>query len=320
MNKILEFLKTLVVPQKMAKYRYMLALLSIIIFVLIVYFLSVPISHHIKLSKDEMRLQYNYQALQEIEARLPGSPENELVLQKLSNLECAVDKGVLNCANLADNEVFDEEIVIEVNNITKKIRFVVDLKENAAAPVIDLDTYPYTENEEIYFVGFYPLGLYFQAHQKGINEVEEKIVHNDNELVYETRPYYNYSSFMPELNLKRDEAGARGLGGYIVGILLDADVAALNSQFLAYLFINIVLLPIFFIMLFWLMFRKNGKLVTFKEYYNIAAISIIAPMVLTFIILWIWGDYRFSLTYSIFGFLIYYIFSLYKINNAPDEV
>lgn len=320
MNKVLDFLKSLVVPQKMAKYRYMSALLSIIIFVLTVYLLSVPISYQVDKTFGEMKEQYNFQALLEIESRLPENIENEKVLQDLSNLECAVDNGIMKCAKLSEGEVFDEEIVINVEGITKRIKVKVDLREDATYTVLNQTTNPYVENEEVYVIEFLPMQIFFQAHQKGLNENPDadKISHNGKELIHETREFYTYQTFIPELNLKRDEASARSFGNTIIDIIVASDVKSLQSQFLAYLFINIVILPLLFIVLFWMMFRKTGKLVTFKEYYNIAAISSILPMMITFVLLWVWADYRFSLIYSIFGFLIYYLFVLYKINNSPE--
>lgn len=75
------------------------------------------------------------------------------------------------------------------------------------------------------------------------------------------------------------------------------------------------LMPLIFIFMFWLVFKRTGRLKYFKEYYNIAAISSIAPLLLTFVAAWFLPD---VIEWYIFIFAVYYIYVLYRINNAPD--
>jgi len=102
-----------------------------------------------------------------------------------------------------------------------------------------------------------------------------------------------------------------------VDVLSQAQILAENSMIGAQLFFTFFLPAILFIFLFWLIFRKNGKLTTFKEYFNLAAISSILVTVLVFIIGWFWSQ---VFGYYLFAFMGFYLFVLYKINSAPNDV
>jgi hypothetical protein len=78
----------------------------------------------------------------------------------------------------------------------------------------------------------------------------------------------------------------------------------------------VIFYPALVVVILWLFFRKNGNLKTFKEYYNIAAISSIIPTLITFAVLWFVPTLvtMYGLTFSIF-----YIFILYRINLTPEK-
>jgi hypothetical protein len=314
MEKFLEFIKSIFVPRKMAKHRYMSALISLIIFVLSIYVLRLPFVYNNNRTFSERKEAYNYQVLFEIEDSLAENKDNEEALVKLGNLGCAVNKGILECEGLGEEEVFKEEITVVSNGITKKLYIEVDLREDAKLEVFDLEDYPYVENEEVYLLKFIPTQVYFQAHQEGLNKKEIK--HNGVQL-YENRMYYQYYGVMPKLNLDRDEVESRSLGSFIAEEFVNAEILIINSQFEGYLFLVIVIVPVLLILMFWLVFRKNGKLTTFKEYYNIAAITSITVTLIAFAIGWFWQN---IIENYLFLFMIYYIFVIYKINNAPDDV
>lgn len=317
MEKVLEFFKSLVIPQKMAKYRYMSVLISLIIFFAFLNLLTVPLNNYYVESQPEIKAVYRYQALQEIESHLADKETNEEVLQKLAALECSVVEGIMDCAKLEDNTKFNEEIVINVDGITKRIMFQVDLTEEVIdfeKLRFDLEDYPYVDNEEIYLVLFLRTELYFQAHQQGIDAKEIK--HNNNQLIYFS-DHYQYQSTMPDLTLVSDEASARSIGGEIAIALVNGYIVYASSFQTATMVIMLFLFTLIITFMFWLVFKRNGKLKTFKEYYNIAAISSVVPFILAFIIAWFWVD---VLNKFIYVYIIFYLFSLYKINNSPDQV
>ena len=71
-------------------------------------------------------------------------------------------------------------------------------------------------------------------------------------------------------------------------------------------------------LLFSLLFRKNGRLKKFKEYYNIASIANFVPLIITFIFTW-FNPAWFGTVY-LTVFTIYYLFVLYRINNSSELV
>ena len=79
----------------------------------------------------------------------------------------------------------------------------------------------------------------------------------------------------------------------------------------------VIFYPALVVVILWLFFRKNGNLKTFKEYYNIAAISSVIPTLITFAVLWFVPTLvtMYGLTFSIF-----YIFILYRINLTAEKV
>lgn len=79
----------------------------------------------------------------------------------------------------------------------------------------------------------------------------------------------------------------------------------------------VIIYPLLIVLILWLFFRKNGELKTFKEYYNIAAISSLLPTIISFIVLWFYPT-----MITIFGLIlsVFYIFNLYRINLIPKEV
>jgi|SRR5690554_110521 len=326
MEKILDFLKTLFIPRLMKRYRYMSVLISVIIFMASVYLLNLPVSYQISKGATELRESYNYQVLLDLENSFEANPDNEVALQDIGALECSVDRGFLNCPKIkkisetedsVEYEVFERDLEYVNDGITKKIKFIVDL--NVINPefndvIDDLEDVPYEENTEYYKVMLTSDGILFQAHQYGIND--EEIEHNGTKLIFENR-YYTYVGFMPEFNLNLDKSSSRNIGNRLVDYLINSDIRQYTSSAFIYLLLTIFILPLIFVLILWLFFRRTGKLTRYKEYYNIAAICTIAPVLITFLVTWVWMQ---AFNYYMYVFALFYLFALYKINSMPDDV
>lgn len=313
MNKLIELIQSLLNPKKMTKYRHMSILVSIIIFMLSVYILQVPSSNMIKNSRNEIKGQYNYLVLAEIEENL--DQDNDQVLKDFSNLGCKVEEGLLVC----NEDEFEETIEFTVKGVRKILTLAVDLNldstsEESLKLMYDLEDIPYEADTEYYSLVFLKNLLYFQAHQRDINTLEIK--HNDNQLGSINR-ILGYGVSMPELDLGFTGDEYRSIGMILLNIIVDTDIEMGISQSFTLLFFTAFLLPFIFILLFWLVFRKRGKLTTYKEYYNIAAISSILPLVITFALSWV---VPMVVQYYMYAFSLYYLFNLFKINNSPDDL
>ena len=73
-------------------------------------------------------------------------------------------------------------------------------------------------------------------------------------------------------------------------------------------------LPLVIITVMWLLLRKNGSLKKFKEYYNIASISMIVPTLVAFGVAWFWPQ---IINFFTTAFVMYYLFNVWRINALP---
>lgn len=321
--KVLEFLKLFVFPTKMVRFRNMSALISLLIFVLSTYLLSLPLGKALADGVRAEKKAYNFQAVHEAAEHLDEAGKE--ILDEIINLECAIgEDGLLACVNLETN--FKEyEIVYEKDGIKKHIHVFFDFydQEKEEEPAIDLEKefsienekYEYVENEEHYFIVFTKNYLYFQAHQleMGDKEKDMEITHNEERLVL-FKGGLDYANFMPGFSLKLEDGDE--FGDYVIDMYLGGLSEYYRSMSFIQTFLVSIVFPLLMVLLFWLFFRKTGRLQRFKEYFNTAAIASIIPLLLTFGLAWI---FPIILNYYIFIFSLFYLFALFRINNMPKE-
>ena len=321
--KVLEFLKSFVFPTKMVRFRNMSALISLLIFVLSTYLLSLPLGKALADGVRAEKKAYNFQAVHEAAEYLDEAGKE--ILDEIINLECAIgEDGLLACVNLETN--FKEyEIVYEKDGIKKHIHVFFDFydQEKEEEPAIDLEKefsienekYEYVENEEHYFIVFTKKYLYFQAHQleMGDKEKDMEITHNEERLVL-FKGGLDYANFMPGFSLKLEDGDE--FGDYVIDMYLGGLSEYYRSMSFIQTFLVSIVFPLLMVLLFWLFFRKTGRLQRFKEYFNTAAIASIIPLLLTFGLAWI---FPIILNYYIFIFSLFYLFALFRINNMPKE-
>lgn len=321
--KVLEFLKSFVFPTKMVRFRNMSALISLLIFVLSTYLLSLPLGKALADGVRAEKKAYNFQAVHEAAEHLDEAGKE--ILDEIINLECAIgEDGLLACVNLETN--FKEyEIVYEKDGIKKHIHVFFDFydQEKEEEPAIDLEKefsienekYEYVENEEHYFIVFTKNYLYFQAHQleMGDKEKDMEITHNEERLVL-FKGGLDYANFMPGFSLKLEDGDE--FGDYVIDMYLGGLSEYYRSMSFIQTFLVSIVFPLLMVLLFWLFFRKTGRLQRFKEYFNTAAIASIIPLLLTFGLAWI---FPIILNYYIFIFSLFYLFALFRINNMPKE-
>lgn len=325
MQKIVNILKMLVIPKDMAKARRMSVLIALFIFILSSYLLAFPYGVQAAKSTSVYKTDYNFMALQEI----PDEAAYNAIFTEIDALECAVgEENELVCSGMTEGTVYENLIEYESTvgeteiPVTRKIHFYVDNQAEGADPAFDVTTdfddssFPYETQVEHYFVLITPSYLYYQAQTRGIDDLE--MTHNDQELsVISTTLYYD--GYIPDFNLSVDTPETYGylMGTYIVDqILVGLAAYAKSSAFINTLLIC-VFFPLLMVLIFWLFFKRNGKLVTFREYFNIASLTSIIPLIITFGVSWL---YPAILNAYIFIFSIFYLFVLYKINNSPDQL
>lgn len=328
---VLEFLKSFIFPTKMARFRTMSALISLLIFVASTYLLSVPFGKALSDSAFAQRDTYNFRALHEINEYV--DEEGQAVLQEIRDLGCAVnEEGTLVCEHLEGNKAEFEIAYTKPGNeenevaIKKHIHIFFDLsdEENEEESAnnnfeeefsIENEKYKYVENEEHYFLVFTKKLIYFQAHQSEMGKEDKDMVitHNEEQLTLFGFSL-DYLSFFPDFSLKLEDPNQ--FGDYVTDQLLAAFATVRSVYALFQTFLITLIFPLIMVLLFWLFFRRTGRLKRFKEYFNIAAISSIIPLLLVFGIAWFLPV---VLNWYIFIFSIFYLFSLFKINSMQTE-
>ncbi len=131
----------------------------------------------------------------------------------------------------------------------------------------------------------------------------------------ETRAVITYSDLM-KINVKEMNSISDFTKRFANNII-DLYLQYSTIQYTLQAVLIIIIYPLLIVVILWLFFRKRGNLRTFKEYYNIAAISSIIPTLISFIVLWF-----FPTLLTIYGLIlsVFYIFILYRINLTPQEV
>ena len=199
------------------------------------------------------------------------------------------------------------------SGIKRNLYFIINLNvaiNDVVKYTVEDPQFDYT-NEEYFFIICNVQSVYYQAHLKGIKE--KNIEHNGKILMeagYNTR--YGVSV------INSSEINVDNFGAYFTNIFKQGyiDMSVSNFTFIALLYLMFFTLIIS--LLFSLLFRKNGRLKRFKEYYNIAAIANIVPFIITFIFTFINPAWFGSVYLTVFT--IYYLFVLYRINNSPEMV
>ncbi len=174
------------------------------------------------------------------------------------------------------------------------------------------EAYPNIEDENYFFVNIASTFVSYQANPKGIDDL--KIDKNGTTLQCASImvPYSNTGEFTFDGLQTKDFANYL-LSKLEIGYTLFA-VQSLDLQIGIYCLVFTLIVTC----LFFLLFKKNGRLKTFREYYNIASLANIVPAIISFVLMWINPLYVGS-SY-LFIFSIYYLFVLFRINNSPEKL
>lgn len=315
---VLNFIKSIFIPKRMVKFRYMSILVAICIFIVASYIIVIPIKPYLNRNIDKMVSQNNYYYLKGI-TEISIEDTNEIFID-LQNKECSAnDNNQLECSNLDSNYYETSLSYVNSENRTVNITFVIDLFDSEGKALYNPDKdfsysrekYPNIDEEDYYLIIFRKDRIYYQAYPTG---VEESKAERNGEAIKSLyiSAYYDYVKGFNFNNFQNDSYFARD---YIYSCLIKEQIRIVTTQYSMVAFFYTVVFTLVVVLLFWLFFKKNGKLKKFKEYYNVAAISSIAPTILLFILMWFNNGF---IGYYIFGFSVYYLFVLYRINNSRE--
>ncbi|NLD25950.1 MAG: hypothetical protein GX661_01170 [Acholeplasmataceae bacterium] len=254
------------------------------------------------------------------------------VIRNLRNKECELDEGIeLKCGGLEPIDLYEQEVEFVVDGITKRITFVIDMfdiknvylevgdskinYDPKSKFVVSEDKYQPEENIENYLIIFWSDALYFQAHPYGTDAL--KIKHQGEKLKTETVKIF-YQSNIPEFELNQNipDKGP-DFGAYLLEQIIQGRQNILKLKSYTMAFLVGVFYTLITVLVLWIFFRKNGKLKSVTEYYNIAAITSIPVFIVFFILLWF---LPFLIDIFIFVFAVVYLMAIYRINTTEDLV
>ena len=280
------FLKSLVVPRYMSKYRAMSVFIAFGIFFVSSLILAIPQMTNI--SKNRYKLvddqnAYYLNIFKEL------NDENINVLNETS---FKLEYGHLTYGeDIEKGSIQYYDFVLEKDFIR-----------------IGFDTYDILDPEAK------PNVLIFDS----FNEIEKPVNGNKYLIVFYNESAIYYSpTFQKELKYQEnnvfDFSKIEG-GSEISYHLMDLYIPDINIQVSFNTFIACVIFPLLISLVLWLFLRSGGNTLSFKETYNIASISSIVPFIIIFALSWIFPHYEFVSYYSVL-FGIYFLIMMLIINS-----
>ncbi len=369
-KNILNFLKSLVLPTKMVKYRYMSVLLGIMLFLLSAILLTLPIGSFYKNNSYSLIEEKNLLGLKDfVQAPIGNSDAyDELLEMKAAGFKVEYQEDDKNYQlTYKVDEVIQEEhrslyeftylnnenqnvhvhIYVDIFNVERdknladsekekilpptKIKSENDIRENFS--FIDYDSLTTEEQSEL--IGSY----YVRANKLDNSEnIHFKTTKDDNHIFMilgTDSLYYSYYNVVKVDGEYVDNSAnqiarnywtmdysfdANEMINYNAKTSLDnfarlvakgfAASLSIVSQFSVFLYV--FLFPMIIVLMVFVLFRKSGRLQSLKEYFNIAAISTVIPVIITFAVSWIYPD---AYSFYVFVFATYYLLMVLKINT-----
>ena len=199
------------------------------------------------------------------------------------------------------------------NGVKQNFLFVVDLMEKYVSKstyTVDSFNGDYL-NEDYYFVLFYREAIYYQAHLVGLND--KKVERNGEELKCQ-----GYNTQLSKLPFDTTNMISTDFNQNLYGLLVNgyASLAISNHSIISLIYV--IGFTLIVSLLFSFLFRRTGRMKKFKEYYNVASITNITSILVTFVVMW-FNPGIFGMVY-LPTFAIFYLFVLYRINNSAETI
>ncbi|MGI6709940.1 MAG: hypothetical protein ACOX4W_00640 [Bacilli bacterium] len=312
--KILKFLKIFVSPLRMARYRNMSLLISISLWLFLAgNIISIPSVVYYKNHIYETVEKNQNDTLLDFDV-LSSIPEEDTTFQTFfTEWNCSVNNNIFSCNNYIEHPMTVISFSKPNSNdelINYNIKLIIDIlpeseEVDVRFPVSDAFV-DLPETDQNYLFVFYETSfLYKIPKSSSVGAVKSN-----------TRFEVPYS--------KANGDGAFSITGFgenshSAGIYLTRRLS--ETVFYELLKLNLTLMgfivcffwPLLLTLILWILFKKSGKLETYKEFYNIATLSSIVPILLVFTITWFYPG---ALDYFIPIYSFYTMFVIYKINNS----
>ncbi len=351
----MEFLKSLIFPLKMRKFRNMSIFIAIFIYFITVYILMFPYNTVTNNNVDKYINEDMYSTLGISEMVLEQDSFNILKDRGYSvserRLKTTSDEEVVeiinhtyinNGKNLKFTFIFDpynirEEAIISVRDIYFEAFNIEEPTENELnkgliiSKIVSALSY---NDPEFDFTNAFD-----ELHNKSMDELMEidksnnlfKLYNVDNlddtgdYLVVFYPDYFilNYDQeligtyYGEKVNFDVSETTSTDFGNYLSVFMMTNFVKVMQQRQTFTVLLATFVLPFILILIIWLFYRKNSQMKQYKEYYNLAAITSIIPTILVFGITWFWTDA--VILHSALN-LVFFMYVTYKINSFKEIV
>lgn len=293
----MEFLKSLVLPLKMRRFREMSGFISVAIFLLATYLVIIPI--RIRFNNLNTVINQNQYLTKNFSE---ATTDYDYALIKANNYAVDTKEAKLT-ADTEEVKVFN--IVSTYNGQPFTFNFVFDLTNSEFKQDKNLyETYNIELQKDscviLFASNFYELQGTKEEDVDGVNTLKSSTIQGA-----------TYKGCSIDFNSYNNTGELLdGVAFALARLYADAFIAA--STFTSALMV--FLIPLVLILVMWLVGRKNGSLKRFKEYFNIASICTIIPVLITFGIAWFYPQ---VINFYATAFVLYYLVSIYRINAFP---
>ena len=356
-----EILLSIISPLKMKKFRFMSVLVSMLIFIVSIYAISLPNKVYMKNNKDwylEQKAYVNvYLNLPELEKDINGNKITDGQFKVNDKYEMtSVYKNEIKQYHFEDIDV--QLIGEESKTVDLHIVFDVDDKLTSDLNKIREDyknLYPEDSDKKMNYSSY----IYYVDHLNGkettleqLHNVEEKeleeqmkninnydlfgiktsgddylLIFLKNSIVSQI-PYYDKSTenttypalssvySVSKMNLDfSDKTTLKEFGKYLADMMFEPLSDTDQTEYLLQVLGYVLIFPAIFVLLLCWSMKKRGVMKTYKEYYNVASIASILPLLITFILAWFIPKVA-----PIYGalFCAFTLFVFIKINSTPE--
>lgn len=267
----------------------MSVIIAIAVFVLSSFVLAFP--HLNTVSKERYTLvdaqnEFDLQIFQQLS-------EDDLAI--LRTTTCRVTRNAMQCDETID---LSEPFIFQITHLEQAIHLYVvfdmfDVLDPEATPNYHID------NE---FTSLPPL--------TGIDRY--LIVFYQNQVLYRT-PKATYTELM-YTNTEDFDFRFIDDGGLISYRMIDMLLPKIRQEITFYTFIATVIYPFLIVLVVWLLFKSSASTFSLKDFYNIAAIASIVPLIVIFSLSWIFPQFALMQYYSaVFG--LYFLLMIFRITS-----
>ncbi len=294
----LKILKSLFMPTEMIRYRTMGIVFSIAIFLLASYLLALP---QMTFTQNNRYLIVDEQNPYDL---LAFSDMSEGAIAEIKAFECQIENGYIN-GECQDSVQEAEPYIFPITYQDEpyNIYFVFDLYN-----VFNPDATPNYDIQERF-------NATLEADDNKI-----LVVIYQNRIHYQTPSQRTLKGKILEYpkNFQWDFSEIQ-TGKDISYKLMDLYIPDIKTETTFNTFLSTVVYPAALILIVWLIFKGGNTLYSFKEFYNVAAIASLTPLLLIFALSWVFPSWSLLFYYStIFG--IYYLYVIFRIQNKTKTV